>query len=248
MLQSARLAVAFSLLCGFSLHAKVWQSEEEWNVFGTDNRVEMTSEDYPWSTIGKLSSGCTGTLVGKNLMLTAAHCVYDEKEEILSNFTYFYPNLINNVYATRSWMEYIWSGTKNPRKSRGDDWAIVRLSEPLGDTYGWMGVDSGEYDTVTNAGYASNFQSGLTAGVHVGCKVTERQPKTFYHDCDNGRGASGGPIFIMKGKAAYVVGIAVAEFREDGDKSLSIDKYDHKYANIAVPAATFLEKLKGLKK
>jgi V8-like Glu-specific endopeptidase len=33
------------------------------NVFGVDDRTPMESTKYPWSAIGKLSTGCTGTLV-----------------------------------------------------------------------------------------------------------------------------------------------------------------------------------------
>lgn len=33
------------------------------NIFGYDDRVAVTSTQYPWRAIGKLSTGCTGTLV-----------------------------------------------------------------------------------------------------------------------------------------------------------------------------------------
>jgi V8-like Glu-specific endopeptidase len=46
---------------------------------GVDNRIKWSnlSNDWPRDTIGKLSSGCTGTLFEGRLVLTAFHCFFD---------------------------------------------------------------------------------------------------------------------------------------------------------------------------
>lgn len=105
---------------------------------------------YPWSTIGRIffrrfrgdkGGWCTGTLVGKNLLLTASHC--------------FPWN-----YGARRWMRFVpgfghgktqaepfgssyvsqCRGVKNTLNVTGLDYVICKLCEPLGERAGWMGT------------------------------------------------------------------------------------------------------------
>ncbi len=36
------------------------------NIFGKDDRIPVTSTEYPWRAIGKISNGCTGALIVSN--------------------------------------------------------------------------------------------------------------------------------------------------------------------------------------
>ncbi len=220
----------------------------DFNVFGKDDRKEVTSTAYPWKAVGRLSTGCTGTLVGADLVVTAAHCVLEGKTGKLTPWlTSFTPNQMTDGKNESFTIKHVWWGTSDPDANRAHDWALIRLDKRAGDTYGWLGVEDSRPNWVTLVGYSGDFRGGMTAGTHQDCRLRDYKYGMYYHDCDATRGSSGGPIFYTNKNGNYIVAINVAEFRNGGETSLYPSQYSESVANIAIPARTFLSKLKELK-
>lgn len=217
-----------------------------WNVFGADDRLPMFSSSHPWSAIGKLDSGCTATLVSRNLVLTAAHCVLDAYGNVRS--VRFYPNAMSNTSLFSSPVIYAWYGGTDYKTNPTHDWAILQLADALGDLYGWLGVkDEANVYWVNAAGYSGDFYGGATAGAHINCRVMDERVGMWLHDCDTSRGSSGGPIFITNEYSqSFVVAVNTAENRQGGLNSLHVGFYHPDYANYAVPARYFLPTLRRL--
>jgi V8-like Glu-specific endopeptidase len=190
--------------------------EQTRNVFGRDDRILMTSSDYPWSTIGRVEAPlndqsmaiCTGTLIAKDLVITNAHCIFDEAGNVHPSMS-FAPNLINNQTIAKANVVSVVVGTLTPKVHPTRDWAILKLNVPLGKQYGWLEWGTAPVSALKQqqqqfilAGYSGDFPRygrGSTAGVHLGCSIRGLDSRTGLatHDCDMTRGASGGPIFYL---------------------------------------------------
>lgn len=110
-------------------------------IIGTDNRVLWTSQDYPYSAIGRISfsSGwkCSGVLVGRRHVATSRNCI-PTSDTWGARFapSYYDGERLggSNIIAaiTLPFVAFPPCGYK-------DDWAILVLADPIGNERGWFG-------------------------------------------------------------------------------------------------------------
>jgi len=212
------------------------------SVIDEDNRVQMTNRSYPWSAIGWIigttAQGenyiCTGTLITPDVVLTNAHCVVDIQTNELSQHITFEPNLINgwvrddadvaNVIKVLPGSDFgDFSQLPYP-----DDWALIKLDKPLGETYGtiaWTPVPIdilvGNPEHFALVGYSSDVDNGNTASVHMGCSILSEQKGVFHHNCDMQTGSSGEPILgQINGEIRIVAVNSAEEFERQTGKGI----------------------------
>lgn len=217
------------------------------NVFTGNSRRKVTSTEYPWCAIGALrvpKGQCTASLIGKDLILTNAHCVVDKASGTITSWDItFLPNYTNGKSAYSS--EVV-----RAKWSEKDDWAILRLAKPLGETLGWLGtrvLSDPRNTSLFAVGYSSDFDSGLSASWEQGCTITSGLTSygQLRHNCSNSRGSSGSPLFRFEEKDGkkfpYIIALHAAELRFDGDSTYAGVDYSDDKANLAVPADRFSE-------
>ncbi|BAZ08243.1 glutamyl endopeptidase [Calothrix sp. NIES-4071] len=206
---------------------------------GIDNRIPMTSRKYPWSAIGRVRGTtsdegdyhCTGTLIAENIVLTNAHCVINPETGEFSKKIEFMPNTIDGKYQDIAEVEEVFYGTdfKQQNGIPPTDWALMKINQPLGRKYGYLGWKSIPTATLVKnpnvfffVGYSSDFPTqkyqqyfsagtGWTASYEAGCSIVGEQQGLLLHDCATATGSSGGAIIGVIGGEPYIVALNNAE-------------------------------------
>ncbi|MDZ7991324.1 MAG: trypsin-like serine peptidase [Nostoc sp. EfeVER01] len=211
---------------------------------GKDYRIPMTSRKYPWSTIGRVQGTttdaknyhCTGTLIDDDIVLTNAHCVIDPDTHKLSQKILFMPNMINGVAEDKVLVEQVVYGTDftdDKLTNQINDWALLKINQPLGRKYGHLGWKSLRSSTLINnpktlffVGYSGDFPNpkkkgyedltagrGWTASFEAGCSIVGEESGVLLHDCATAGGSSGGPLIAYVGEQPYIIALNNAEIK-----------------------------------
>lgn len=195
-------------------------------IFGTDNRVKISSSapevGYFVQIISTYADGyatqSSGTLIGSNDVLSAAHAIYDSSHGGYASQVLITPSKFGTsepfgtayadaLFVPNGWVNYEYSYY---------DYALISLDTPIGFEAGYKEISYVQNPqtllgkTLSSYGYPGDLQSGdwlyYTQGTPDG--IYTNHLLTFQDDLDTYFGQSGSPLLYQD----KVVAIVVSQF------------------------------------
>jgi V8-like Glu-specific endopeptidase len=226
----ARLMAPIGLCLGAFL---MWQSVPNVAVAQESPLVSLQTGDLgrDWLAVGRLNFGvrgfCTGTLIGPQLVLTAAHCLIDKETGARHQVDTieFQAGLRNgravayrNVRKAIAHPDYLFSGADSLGRVP-NDLAILELDQPIQlpsvvafqtDRPPLIG------DVVEVVSYAKDRAEAPS--LQESCHVLDQSNDALVLSCDVDFGASGAPIFALRDGVLKIVSVVSAKAEVEGQR------------------------------
>ena len=201
-------------------------------VTGSTGRESVDVSSHPWSAIGKLfneaGGACTGAIISRDKILTAAHCVYSERTRrfLPASSLHFMVGYSGGRAAVHARVAGYETGAGyDPQRwveTLDADWVILTLTEALPVEIVPLKLASVAAPSGTRAsiaGYPRDRAHRLTTDLD--CELGNGEGRLVFHTCSGTKGYSGAPILVSNGdNEVRIAGIHVAATRRDGTERM----------------------------
>lgn len=181
-----------------------------------------------WEAVGRIDIGgegyCTGVLIAPDLVLTAAHCLFDTAQRLRPAADFSFRAGLRDGRAVAS---------RTIRKAVPHPAYVAKSSATTGNIRHDAALLELEMPVPTSTAAPFALHSGAGAGRRVSvvsygkgrddapswqrdCGIVERAGGLITFDCDVTFGSSGAPVFLKEGNRARVLSLISAGHFEDG--------------------------------
>ncbi len=180
----------------------------------------------PWRGIGRVNfasiqirSHCTGTLVGDNIVLTAAHCLYNSARKSwipAQSITFVAGYQRGEHIAASPVARYILDDRQDPTSNSfhsnpSSDWALLLLETPIGAQVGALATGHPNMDeTPVLIGYPAIRPHVASIARDCGPIRQDASATILRNTCAAMNGDSGAPLLSMATGTPRIIGVLSA--------------------------------------